>query len=181
MYSVFIFALIATTALARPKSSSNGQCQKVNNVKQTYFGYPDNSPPGAGIAYTQCGRSLAGGIGTYNDPLTLATADGELNVCEVVYSYHLRKYLRHEDDCEACGEDWTSGIWHVDVWVGSNSVNGGQDQINCEDTLTVGNQILLRNPPSNLPVDTTALYSYQAFPSCRTDHTYTAWNASSSC
>ena len=153
MYSAFIFALIAT-AFARPQSSpSQGQCQKVNNVKQTYFGFPDNSPPGAGIAYPQCGRQLAGGTGTYADPLTLATANGELNTCEVVYSYHLRKYLRHEDDCEACGDDWTQGIWHVDVWVGSSYQNGGQDQINCEDTLTVGNQILLRNPSSNLPVD----------------------------
>ena len=125
----------------------------VNNVQQTYFGYPDNSPPGAGIAYTQCGRQLAGGTGTYDDPITLATADGELNICEVVYSSHLQKYLRHEDDCEQCTSDWAQGNWHVDIWVGSSDTNGGTDQINCEDSLTVGNQVLLRNPPSNLPVD----------------------------
>jgi hypothetical protein len=147
MYSAFIFAFIAT-AFARPGKKD----VDVNNVEQTYYGYPDNDPPGAGIAY-QCGRGLAGGTGTYDDPITLATADGELDLCEVIYSCHLRKYLRHEDLCEQCASDWNQGIWHVDVWVGSSDTNGGQDQINCEDTLTVGNQDILRNPPSNLPVD----------------------------
>jgi len=176
MYSAFIFTLIAT-AFAQNPSPSQGQCQPVDNVKQTYFGFPDNSPPGAGIAYTQCGRQLAGGTGTYDDPLTLATADGELDVCEVVYSYYLQKYLRHEDDCEACSNDWTQGIWHVDVWVGSSDQDGGQDQINCEDSLTVGNQAIIRNPPSNLPVDTTALYQVGRSPSCQTDAVHTAGNA----
>lgn len=32
-------------------------------------------------------------------------------------------------------------------------MNGGDDQINCENTLTPGNQQIVRNPASNLPVD----------------------------
>jgi hypothetical protein len=129
-----------------------GQCQEIS-VKQTYFGFPDNSPPGAAIAFEQCGHKLAGGDGTYADPLTLSTASGELNMCEIVYSFFLRKYLRYENDCEACSDDWKNGIRHVDIWVGSDTVNGGQDQINCEDSMTSGNQIILRNPPLDLPVD----------------------------
>ncbi|OXV06412.1 hypothetical protein Egran_05820 [Elaphomyces granulatus] len=158
-----------------------GQCQEINNVKQTYFGFPDNSPPGAAIAFEKCGHKLTGGTGTYTDPLTLSTANGELNMCEIVYSFYLRKYLRYENDCEACSNDWKNGIWHVDIWVGSATVNGGQDKINCEDSMTAGNQIILRNPPSDLPVDVTPLYSYQSNTSCRTDHTYTTRNESLSC
>ena len=78
-------------------------CSPLDDVKITFFGYPDNSPPGAGIAYNQCGHSLAGGTGTYDDPITFATAtDGDFNVCDVVYLPWVKKYARYEDDCEQC-------------------------------------------------------------------------------
>ena len=35
-------------------------CSSVSNVYHTFFGYPDNDPLGADIAYS-CGRSKAGG------------------------------------------------------------------------------------------------------------------------
>jgi hypothetical protein len=44
------------------------------------------------------------GSGTYNDPVTIATAPGELNVCEIVYLPLLTKYGRYEDDCAQCSE-----------------------------------------------------------------------------
>lgn len=44
------------------------------------------------------------GSGTYNDPVTIATAPGELNVCEIVYLPLLAKYGRYEDDCAQCSE-----------------------------------------------------------------------------
>lgn len=50
--------------------------------------------------------------------------------------------------------DWNSGIKHIDVWTGSSTSNGGQNQINCEDDLTPsGTQQVVRSPPSNLAVD----------------------------
>ncbi|KAL1985944.1 hypothetical protein VTN96DRAFT_7209 [Rasamsonia emersonii] len=136
-------------------SSSSGSCSVQSGVQQTFYGYPDNSPPGAGIAYTQCGRSQAGGTGTYDDPLTMATASGELNVCEVVYAPYLKKYLRYEDECAECNSDWKNGNkWHIDTWTGSSTVNGGQKQIDCEDSLTPdAAQSIIRNPSKDLPVD----------------------------
>ena len=51
----------------------------VNDVKHTFFGYPDNSPPGAGTAW-DCGYGrgyTAGGDGSYYNPKTFASAPGE--------------------------------------------------------------------------------------------------------
>lgn len=136
-------------------SASTGSCSVQFGVQQTFYGYPDNSPPGAGIAYTQCGRSQAGGTGTYDDPLTMATASGELKVCEVVYAPYLKKYLRYEDECAQCNTDWKNGgKWHIDTWTGSSTENGGQKQIDCEDSLTPdAAQSIIRNPSRDLPVD----------------------------
>jgi hypothetical protein len=134
-------------------------CTRQGHVTYTFYGYPDNSPPGAAIAY-DCGRGqIAGGTGTFADPLTMASAKGELTQCEVVYAPYLRKYLRYEDECGQCEKDWAKNpqLWHIDVWTGSSTVNGGQDQINCEDQLTATNQWIIRQPRSTLPVDCTCL------------------------
>ena len=42
-------------------------CTVQSNVQFTFYGYPDNSPPGAGIAY-DCGRGYsAGGRKPFHD------------------------------------------------------------------------------------------------------------------
>lgn len=147
------FTTTALVALSAAILGANA-CSVVGNVEMTFYGYPDNSPPGPGIAY-DCGRGyVAGGTGTYSDPLTMATAPGELNVCEVIYAPYLKKYLRFEDECAQCESDWGSGIWHIDTWTGSTTQSGGQNQIDCEDDLTPnGGQNIVRSPPSNLAVD----------------------------
>ncbi|KAL1965122.1 hypothetical protein VTN77DRAFT_6035 [Rasamsonia byssochlamydoides] len=174
-----ILAVIAAATASPLTDSSSAACKVQKNVQQTFYGYPDNSPPGASIAYTQCGRSEAGGTGTYDDPLTMATASGELKVCEIVYAPYLKKYLRYEDECAQCETDWQSGEWHVDTWTGSSTQNGGQKQINCEDDLTPdAGQAIIRNPSKDLPVDTTALFSNGK---CQTSHTYPSYSTSTYC
>jgi hypothetical protein len=113
--------------------------------------------PGGAIAY-DCGRGFkAGGTGTYTDPLTFASAPGEFNQCEVIYDPYLRKYLRFEDYCAQCTTDWAASprINHIDVWAGSANVDGGQEQIQCENDLTPAgqSQTIVRQPSANLPVD----------------------------
>ncbi|KAL9582062.1 MAG: hypothetical protein Q9212_003513 [Teloschistes hypoglaucus] len=136
-------------------------CFPQNDVKVTFFGYPDNSPPGAGIAFTQCGRSLAGGTGTHDDPISLATAtQGDFAVCDIVYLPWLKKYARYDDDCEQCGKDWDNGRqYHIDLWTGSTTVDGGQTQIECENSLPGGQQTIIRHPANDLDTDTTPLFS----------------------
>ncbi|GAB1217044.1 hypothetical protein ATERTT37_006265 [Aspergillus terreus] len=123
-------------------------------VAQTFYGFPDNDPAGPGILL-DCGRGHeASGTGTFDDPLTFATAPGSFEDCEVIYDPTLKKYLIHEDYCQSCATEWTSGIWHIDVWVGQKNYNGAGDQINCENKLTSPPQkYVVRNPDPDLPVD----------------------------
>ncbi|KAK3315957.1 hypothetical protein B0H66DRAFT_274201 [Apodospora peruviana] len=154
-----------------------GACSAVSGVRMTFYGYPDNSPPGPATAYNCGGRNyVAGGTGTYANPLTFASAPGEYAQCEIIYSSYLKKYIRMEDSCGQCTTDWNSGIKHIDIWTGSATSNGGQSQINCENSLTPSqNQQVIRSPPTNLPVDSTALYSSGT---CRTSNVYNGNTAS---
>lgn len=145
--------------------SASAACTKMGYITHTFYGYPDNSPAGPAIAY-DCGRGYtAGGTGTYSDPLTFASASSEFSQCEIIYDPYTRKYLRHEDDCAQCETDWANGIRHIDVWTGSSTVNGGQDQINCEDDLTPADrsQTIVRRPDSNYPVDSEFALFFQRF------------------
>ncbi|KGO71313.1 hypothetical protein PITC_062780 [Penicillium italicum] len=135
-------------------------CSTPGNFIVTFYGYPDNSPPGPGTAHNCGGRNyVAGGSGTYDDPVTIATAPGELNVCEIVYLPLLTKYGRYEDDCAQCTTDRYNGQPHIDIWTGSASTNGGQNQIDCEDNLTFGGRYsIVRNPPNYYGVNTAPLF-----------------------
>lgn len=177
--------LLSITALA------DSSCSQVDQVKVTFYGYPDNTPPGAGIdctidslgnctSYTSgctntntySGRSIferdstdgtgcgprgetAGGSGTYNDPLTMASSGKWFCHLEVVYLPYLQKYLRYEDYCKQCIQDANANQdIHIDIWTGSNKTNGGNVQIQCENNLTPsGLQAMIRNPSPDLPVD----------------------------
>lgn len=135
-------------------------CTTVPSNTVTFYGYPDNSPPGASVAHDCGGRDyLAGGTGTYADPVTFATAPGEYSVCEILYLPLLKKYVRYEDDCEQCITDFKSGKKHIDIWTGSSTSNGGNSQIQCEDNLTSGGTYtVVRTPGQGYEVDTTPLF-----------------------
>lgn len=142
--SIFVPLPFLTVAMA---------CTIVTQVTHTFYGYPYNDPPSATIAY-DCGRGFeAGGSGTYDDPLTFASAPGEFDQCEIIYDPYTRKYLRFEDFCAQCNSDWNSQVPHIDLWTGSSTVNGGQDQIDCENNLTPDSQTIVRQSAQNLPVD----------------------------
>jgi carbohydrate-selective porin OprB len=61
-------------------------------VHLNFYGYPDKSPPSGNTAYN-CGSQnhVAGGTGTYNDPVTFASAEGKFNENEVVYIPYIEK------------------------------------------------------------------------------------------
>ncbi|BCR95345.1 uncharacterized protein AKAW2_20285A [Aspergillus luchuensis] len=162
--------------------SQDGECHVVSKVSYTFYGYPDNDPPGSDIS-EDCGRGMAaGGIGTHDNPLTFATAPGEFDRCEVVYSPYLRKYLINEDYCEQCTKDWKSHIWHVDVWLGGNSTTYGTEQLKCENSLTSDeeSQVVVKSPSSTLPVDLTSFY-LGGNSVCSLDHIYPNYDIKDYC
>jgi uncharacterized protein YjbI with pentapeptide repeats len=85
----------------------------------TMYGYPDNTPPSAGIAAGHSGSNItfpdnnvgqgihtqAGGTGTYADPITFATSNTELWYGTEIYIPRFQKYFIAEDSCTECGQD----------------------------------------------------------------------------
>ncbi|KKK26896.1 hypothetical protein ARAM_001236 [Aspergillus rambellii] len=153
------------------------QCRIVTRVTQTFFGFSSNDDQGAAIAF-DCGRgNIAGGTGTFQDPVTFASAPGEFRQCEVIYSPYLRKYLRLEDSCPECDGEWFHRIRHVAVWVGSNQFGGGDDELDCEDRLTPPpqSQAVIRHPRQNLTVDVTPLFVPGVNSMCNVNHVYPSY------
>lgn len=175
------FATAALTCLFHALPSYNQTCSTQANVEVTYFGYPDNSPPGPGISFS-CGRRglIAGGNGTYGDPVTFsAAAGGDFQDCEIIYLPYVQKYARYEKDCDQCKTDWDKNQkTHIALWLGSNSINGGDALINCEKNLaTDGLQTIVRHPGSHLEVNALPLFDDH----CYTDNTYSPIVTSTLC
>jgi hypothetical protein len=130
----------------------------------TFYGWDDNSPPGGAIAFAKSDgyptvHDVAGGTGSYADPLTFATDRLELAVGTIVYLPFLRKYAMMEDDCAECDTDWASGMKrHVDVWMNSNGAEKASALYACEDRWTQDATSVEVAPPSDRPVDPSPLF-----------------------
>ncbi len=130
----------------------------------------------------------AAGKGTFADPNTFATAakdsgsPAELAPGTRIYVPSVRKYFVMEDQCFECGQEWFTPkrgkphtYHHVDLWMGPSYGSANGPLMACEDELTLGDTYhgtgtIIVNPPSNLPVDTTPLFSGNR----GTAHTYRA-------
>lgn len=118
-----------------------GTTMNISNV--TFYGYPDNSPPGTAIAYPII-HSKAGGSGTFLDPLTFATKS-TFPKGTVLYVPYIQKYVINEDECASCGAS------HIDIWMPSNG-DFNKQVLACENTWTRNNMPVIVGPPNNLPV-----------------------------
>jgi 3D (Asp-Asp-Asp) domain-containing protein len=143
------------------------------NAKVTFYGYPDNED-GSGqfntnaIAYdlqwqgqsrhkNAQGEPVAGGIGTFADPITMAASEGNalLPPGTLVYIPGLKKYFIVEDICGNCTAGW------VDLWMESNAGSNPDAVIQCEANWT-GDVNRLKeiwiNASSGLVVDTNPFF-----------------------
>jgi hypothetical protein len=142
-----------TAPQAPPTNPAHGTV----NVYVTFYGGPDNDPPGStDIAYPNGRHGTAAGTGSYADPITLATDPRELPPGTVVYDPQLQKYFVMEDDCAECISEWgASHHPHVDLWTGP----AGSRLLACEEALTPPGPVPLEiNPPADHPVDLRPLY-----------------------
>jgi hypothetical protein len=170
----------------------------IHNVYITWYGFNDNScqvesqhdcntiafPKSAGFPVAH--DIATEGLGTFDSPNTFATAatdsgsPAELAPGTRIYVPEVRKYFIMEDQCFECGQEWftpTQGApetnYHVDLWMGPSFGSANTPLMSCEDQLTLGDPYhgtgtIIVNPPPDLPVDTTPLFSNDT---C-TAHTY---------
>lgn len=131
----------------------------------TSYGYNDNDPPSADIAYPKSDgyatlhNKAYEGTGTYSDPVTFATDSSEIAIGTRIYIPYLEKYFIMEDDCAACDSDWSSsGSYHVDLWIGPESSSNTTKLDNCENYITRDSPSIIISPASTKTVDTTPLF-----------------------
>jgi len=145
-------------------STSDAASGRTQAVYLTFYGWPDNSPPGGAIAYPQNGGSptvhnTAGGTGTYADPITFATDEAEFPVGTVLFAPVIEKYLVMEDDCAECDTDWSSSQkWHIDVWMNSNGADDSNAVLDCEDQWTRSTTVVEIDPPPGRPATAPPLF-----------------------
>lgn len=139
-------------------------------MRVTYYGAYDNDPPGStGIAYPVL-HDRAGGTGTYEDPITFATAPAELPAGTRIYYPYLKKYFVMEDYCAACERDWRGRgshhrrLRHIDLWTGDSA---DRAIAACERRLTRSGRVpVVVRPPRDEEVDTAPLFDSAAL-ACR--------------
>jgi hypothetical protein len=145
-------------------ATSDASAGRMQAVYLTFYGWPDNSPPGNAIAYPKSdGFSTvhdgAGGTGTYADPITFASDKAEFPVGTLLFAPVLKKYLVMEDDCAECDTDWTGAQkWHIDVWMNSNATDDGNAVLACEDRWTQTTTTVEVNPPPGRDATTPPLF-----------------------
>lgn len=149
----------------------------------TFYGYFDNSPPGTAIAHPVL-HSGAGGVGTFDDPITFAVAPEVQNKVPAgtrIYIPSLKKYFIMEDDCtssgpggepvqgQGCDGELKDGINEFDLWIdgdpkknapdnpGSGSGNTDNNMTKCEDNLTASKVTVIMNATDGQPVNTAPL------------------------
>jgi hypothetical protein len=103
----------------------------------------------------------AGGTGTYADPITFAGSKSAIKPGGRIYLPRLQKYFIMEDDCEECDKDWKKKKeWHVDLWMGPDTLGKG-GLIACENQLTKMKDQIIVNPAATLPVIAQPLFTYE--------------------
>jgi hypothetical protein len=114
----------------------------------TFYGWPDNSPPGNQIAHPVI-HQHAGGDGTYCNPTTFATEranDKTIPYGIKIYVPYMKQYFIREDLCASSGPKRGSGsngchkLW-FDLWIGGTAKSKGHYVIACERALTQSGQV----------------------------------------
>jgi len=132
----------------------------------TGYTYYDNTPPGSAAISHPVIHTRAGGVGTYNDPITVAVGHSLATGRDVLdfaagtrfYMPYLQRYFMVEDTC-GDGARPENGACHVhpanvtawlDIWVDGQggSENSATD---CAEAIT-GNRRVVLNPTRDYPV-----------------------------
>lgn len=145
-------------------SPSPKEIGDVSEYNITFYGFVDNDPPGRDIAfpkykYLSTIHDQAGGKGTFDDPITLASDPKKLKIGTKVYVPFLKKYFVMEDSCATCIKDWQlKNKAHIDLWIESEEINSDK-LLECENLLTRQRADVEINPKEEREVDLTPLFN----------------------
>ena len=131
-------------------------------VHITFYGSWDNDPPGSTAIANGVIHDGAGGVGTYDDPLTFASpqGDGQYEFGQIIYVPSVRKYFIREDECAV---SWTApngcgDVDMVDLYVGNPS--SAEAVVECENSLTTdGDSEIILDPDPNRPVSSEPIWN----------------------
>jgi hypothetical protein len=150
---------------AQPSSTraacySDKQDPQTVSATITFYGWPDNSPPGNKIAHGVIHRH-AGGDGTFCNPTTFATEranDKRIPYGIRIYVPFIKQYFIREDLCAASGPKKGSGsngckkLW-FDLWVGGDAHSRPREVFKCERELTPDGKVpVILYPNDKMPV-----------------------------
>ena len=148
--------------------SGSGGLNRITAYVTGYDHY-DNTPPGSVIISNPVLHRVAGGTGTYQDPITVAVGHSIINGRDILdwpsatrfYIPNLRRYFIVEDTCgdgptpqnEPCHDlsqaDPGAQTW-LDVWVDGGQMSSSAAN-SCKDAIT-RNQLAIRDPARNYAV-----------------------------
>ncbi len=119
----------------------------------TAYTHYDNDPPGSAAISHPILHSLAGGVGTYTDPITLAVgftdAGPDIEPGTKYYVPHLQRYVIVEDICAACHPGYEGLTW-VDIWIDGVEMTAADSDL-CARSVTRKTTII-KNPKPTYPV-----------------------------
>lgn len=141
----------APSSSRTPTVTSTSAAPERTSGVVTFYSALDKSPLGSLlIAFPTVLHGLAGGSGTYNDPVTFAAAPGVFAPGTKIYVPDLERYFVLEDLCASCGGT------HLELWLGSALDDGIRTcaaQLGAQSTRSY-----LVDPPEGLPVAAGPLY-----------------------
>jgi hypothetical protein len=126
--------------------------ERSEQVRLTGYSYQDNTPPSSAIISMPVIHQVAGGVGTFDDPITAAVpghaASGvETPAGTTFYVPDLRRYFIVEDS----GATEVPGIRHFDLWVDGQGFTKS-DSDKCASSCT-GTRTAIFNPGPDHPVN----------------------------
>lgn len=133
------------------------------NATVTFYAAYDNDPPNSKvIAYPKRDgfttiHNEAGGLGTFEDPITAAVKDTKtFPIGSKVYYSALKKYFVVEDECANCKANGKPAVW-IDLYAG-DAVDS--KVLSCENELTPDGKASVEiNAPLGRVVNSTPIYS----------------------
>lgn len=143
------FALFTTapTAHADTVISSKGETRTTAWI--TGYTFWDNSPPASAAIARPVIHDEAGGIGTYEDPITMAVGWSNSGWYYApgtrIYLEDMQKYAVVEDLCGACKTN-RKGRTHMDIYVGGETTSPRKAN-NCAMSITRVQSIILHPAP----------------------------------